>query len=276
MQNLARWLGSIALVGVLSVAGAAQAAFQGSDNFNDNFKDPTLWGPDSTAGGNSGTLTEINGRLEYTAVANPGVVSNARRPWILNQGVYDKSWYAQMDAFVGFNSPNTDDNDGGSIAMAIRNNDAGSNDQAALLVRDVGGERFIRVSVSHLGVQQFFADVPFSGSLVSVQIAFDAAAEAFSFFWDSNGPTGGLNFDLIATVGINSGGNDWGMDASSLFNAALFGSGGTIAIASGELYADNFLLVTSALLVSEPAMLAILAGLAVVLVLQQRAVSDRT
>src|ERR1035437_5593655 len=86
----------LAVAVVASCGSPALAALSGSDNFNDNTKDTSKWGADTTAG--AGVLTETNGRLEF----NNGGISNpsgdiALRPWILNSVTYAEAWNAQVD-----------------------------------------------------------------------------------------------------------------------------------------------------------------------------------
>jgi hypothetical protein len=85
----------VIVVNAFACLSAFSAIFNGSDNFNDNSKDPSLWGTDVTTG--NGALNEINGRLEYTSTRTG--VNDANRPWILNFGSYGENWAIQLDVF---------------------------------------------------------------------------------------------------------------------------------------------------------------------------------
>jgi hypothetical protein len=71
---------AIWILGVFAafVAHEGRASLNGSDDFNDNSKDPARWGIDFTAG--VGLLTETNGRLEYTTSGASTGFDLAARP----------------------------------------------------------------------------------------------------------------------------------------------------------------------------------------------------
>ena len=69
------------------------AIFTGSDNFNDNFKDPSLWGSDASQG--SGALNETDSRLEYTG--SGAGISDSNRPWIPNYASFISAWELRLD-----------------------------------------------------------------------------------------------------------------------------------------------------------------------------------
>lgn len=252
------------LAAALSGAPEAAADFLGGDNFNDNIKDTTRWGPD-VVGGGAGALNETNSRLEYTTSLVSGGVNNAVRPWILNQGAYNLSWFVQMDAFIGFTSPATGVFHGGNISLGVDNH-ADSGDSANLQFADVNGQRVVRIGVFRDGFTQLFLDTPAANSsLVTLRIAFDAVGQTLTFLFDGDGPAGGLALSPITSISIGSGSANWGMDASSLFDARIFGAAGEVVITSGQLFADNFVAES----VPEPGTLALL-GCAISLIALRR------
>src|SRR6185295_7925259 len=85
----------VIVVNAFACLSAFSANFGGSDNFNDNFKAPSLWGADVSSG--NGALNEVNGRLDYTSTR--AGANDANRPWILNFGGYDQNWAIQLDVF---------------------------------------------------------------------------------------------------------------------------------------------------------------------------------
>jgi hypothetical protein len=73
----------------------AQAAINGSENFNGNAENTTNWGSDITLG--DGVLTQTDQQLQYTASPYIGEQDYSYRPWILNQATYNTSWDVILD-----------------------------------------------------------------------------------------------------------------------------------------------------------------------------------
>ena len=72
---------------------SGQAFADGTDDFNDNSKDPALWGLDEVKG--QGQLNEINGRLEYTTTGSGTSLDSSDRP-LRRRFPYNAPWAIQI------------------------------------------------------------------------------------------------------------------------------------------------------------------------------------
>jgi hypothetical protein len=239
------WVGIVLLAGVAPCRGN----LVGSDNFDDNFKDPTKWGADSVLG--SGVLTETNGRLEYSVASSDGV-DQSSRPWILNQGSYDANWSVQVDlglsefALSGFEFL--------TMGMSIINADD-SLDRLIVSLAQTSGSRhyFVRATEdSPVGVDTVVAT---TSLLAALRVTFNAADKTLTVEYDDDAGAGGYNWTPIVVVDVDSVGLDWSMSSGSAFNVALFGNSMDVVVPSGSAFADNFRVIP------EPVSLAMLAPL---------------
>jgi hypothetical protein len=227
-------------------AASLRADFIGSDNFNDNSKDPTKWGADIVL--STGLQTETNGRLEYTQSASGFDIS--QRPWILNSGSYVDSWAVQMDAHLdlGLNQ---------SVSFFLAKT-GDFNRQADLIFQSFpfnapAPPAFVNAQIIP-DISNFNGRVTgqvgtASGDL-SLRIAFDALTKELTLQWDADGANNGYVWSTIAQGDIASGVADWGMTDTSTFYLAI-SQAGSGPVASGQNYADNF----SATTVPEPSSL---------------------
>ncbi|HCN29768.1 MAG TPA: hypothetical protein DIT64_13690 [Verrucomicrobiales bacterium] len=207
----------------------------GGDNFNDNDRNATKWGPDDS--GNTGALNEVNGRLEYTGDGMASPFGYSERPWILNTGSYTQDWEARVDVHVGHVSL-AEEGDRLQMVLAVYGGD--SVGEVQLEVEHVGGSipqrRFRYTTEGDVG--ETHADT--SSTDGSLRISFDAASKMLSFYYDFNGPEGGHAWTLLKTVDVDAPATDWMMDASSRFTLAVFGEHQGMTVNSGDAYADNF------------------------------------
>ncbi len=214
------------------------AALVGSDDFEDNFKDPTKWGADTGLGALSGTFTETNGRLEFTTA---GTDSFETRPWVLNFGSFVENWEVQLDTTIatvagfgrfmglGLEVRRTNNSD---LRMGILHESAQSawDYYSYLLNPDTSG--------SNSGTLPGAA----SGA---VRIVFDAETKVLSSYYDADGPVGGYAWTMAASFGVTGSGGatgnaDWSMTATDEFQILVHASSGSRSVGSGLVYGDNF------------------------------------
>ena len=210
------------------------AAFNGSDDFNDNSKDLTKWGPDIVSG--SAALTETNLRLEYTVA---GGTATALRPWVANTGSYTSDWSLQLDV----NLPTLALTTGQAyhIGLTVRNGDDTTDTFLTALELDNISGTPSRVFLSVLntnGSNQGEVTSTTTSTSAAVRMRYDAASTTLFSEFDANGAVGGYNFTGFDSRNIST----WNMTASSVFQATVFGgseSGVVITSASG-VAGDNF------------------------------------
>lgn len=232
-----------AFLAVLMPANS-RANFAGSDNFDDNSKDLARWGGDSGFGAPPGSLTEINGRIEFSSSSAVGNTYRAR-PWTLNLGSYVEDWEVRMDttvlAFVDadeFNSVGigleiwkTSDP---TFYVGVEHENTGAG-RDYYSYMGFGDENLIETASS--------SAVPGQGA---VHVTFSASTKVLQTFYDFNGPTNGYEWTPLAAFGLTGTGptnTNWGMTAADTFTAVIFGYSLDHASPTGMVYGDNFVLI---------------------------------
>lgn len=241
----------LALIGWAAATSAFAVSFIGSDNFNDNFKDPSLWGTDDISG--NGALNEINSRLEFTA--SVAGVSDAVRPWILNYASYSSTWELRLDVF---NSHVAATNEVSSFGMEVFQRGDPNDSVFVELFSVLGSKGFYSV----LRANDVYAAEIDSGNLNStfgsLRMSYDGANKIITTSYDVDGPANGFTWIPLGSFGINGSGGTtgnatWGMDDTSEFSLTVYGYSENTTMTGGMLYGDNFVAVP------EPATWALLA-----------------
>ena len=203
---------------VATVTAECRADFSGTDNFNDNSKDPAFWGTDLVAGG---LLTEANGRLEYTTSGVPTGNDVAVRPWILNFGTYTQNWEIQIDVNVP-RSPYQ----GISLPLAVF---PGTDLNAVFANRfsvelnqfqDFGDKLKIQSTVSANTAEIVVGRVVTTSTSAALRIAFDANTKVLSAYYDEDGPVCGYSWRLLGSTNVPTG---WNMPSASVFGVIVAG-----------------------------------------------------
>jgi hypothetical protein len=241
---------AVLFVGFTSQTTRAQCGSSGSDDFNDNSRSTTNWGPDLYYLPMHAQLTETNGRLEYTT---PGGASSyqASRPWVLTYGSYLSDWEAQVDINLG-GIVLTQNQSHVELGFSVFNEATGS-DLSHLEVMSIVLDLFRNSSGQ---VQRDFsvyfwtngAEVlPRWPSLITpsqkvgLRINFECNTKTLVASYDEDGGTGGYHWTPVVTNRIDTAGFSWNMNAASRFQVAVGGSSGGIGVGSGDqVFADNF------------------------------------
>jgi hypothetical protein len=205
----------------------------GGDNFNDEAKSPARWGDDEGDGDSS--LTEVNGRLEYTKTST--LDAWAGRPWIANSGSYTEDWEAVVDVHVG-DTPMSEDHD--DLRIWLDAKVGGQMASVQLELKRMGGVQGRKFRYLNEGAGGDEVEVATLTSDASLRIAFDAEEKTLDFFHDADGSTNGYVWTLLGTLDVDHPLSDWGLDDDSRFIISIGGESEGIQVPSGLAYADNF------------------------------------
>lgn len=212
------------LAGIMLCCGTALAELGGSDDFNDNVRDPAKWQLYALD-----LLSETNGHLEFTSAG----FGHEQGTWIwnLNAGSYTQDWVVVVDA-VNSCAPISVGN--AIIGIAVANSSDFS---------DVFLAQFVAIVVpiassgwSINGIPNWaVANHPVSTNAIRLKIAFDSTAKVLSSSYDS-----GSGFTALTNLYVGG----WTMTDTDTFTVAIDGQSDTYAVSPGDLYADNFRALT--------------------------------
>jgi len=234
--NTALWTLSVTAV---IFASNCSAALNGSDDFNDNSKDPSKWGTDFVLG-TVGRLTETNARLEFTTSGIPDHSTLVARPWILNFGTSTQNWEVHYDVSVpqlGFPEALC----GLGISLST-NLDPGNIFSIDLFTStNGGGERVFKIKFAANGSEQWtLAESSTASTYAGLRIAFDASTKVLSAYYDENGPTSGYSWTLLGSTNISTA---WSISPATEFGvlvAARVEESSRLVTSADNLFGDNF------------------------------------
>jgi hypothetical protein len=233
------------LAGACSLLLSAVACGDGSDNFNDNSKDPAKWGADEVTG--NGVLTEAGQQLRYTC---PGGTfeDQVDRPWDLTRFPYNADWEIQIDAFNGTNP-----------VPPFQVNSMGITLESPLSADDyLYHEWYNSALVSGparkgANVQMIAGDVNQGGSdssdlptaTVGLRLAWDGATKVLTCYYDTD-PSDGYQWIELGSFGLSAAGGgatanaDWGLADSDRFFISVYGYSSAMTVTAGQMFLDNF------------------------------------
>jgi PKD repeat protein len=229
-MNQALWIAGLLAV---ALAGECRASLNGSDDFNDNIKDPARWGPDLVQG--VGSLTERNGRLEFTTTGLATPSTLVGRPWVLNYGSYTQDWAVQIDASLpelGF--PET------TIGLSVNagtNADFNNRCAVQLFDSDSEGRSFLMKFRANGGSDEREAQQATASTFAALRIAFDASTKVLSTYYDEDGPANGYSWTLLGSTNVAA----WNIAPTDVFGVWIFARVQDGSVASADnVFADNF------------------------------------
>lgn len=230
MKPLLNTLTMLAIM--MGINYTSHANLNGSDDFNDNFKDTAKWGIDA---GDGGVLTETNQRLEFTKAGTADAFMG--RPWILNAGSYVDDWELRLDIHVSIVAvPSIGDDLRFILSVESGDNSAEINLETANESGNVV-RRFDAHSEGPGGGESHFSTSTTDGA---VRMTFDAATKELRYWYDDNGATGGYLWTLLHTTDLDAPATNWALNNNSTFNVTLGGESEGVVVNSGDTYADNF------------------------------------
>ncbi len=229
------------LIGGLVITGRVLANFEGSDDFNHNFRNSSLWGTEAYL---QGRFIERNDRLEYSASSWP---SESFLPWVGSTGDFTRAWAVQIDYF---NAVPISTGGSAGVSFQIANS---ANRGSALsfgAYRDATGMHFsgrLSFGAQYSPVQNLAVAGGGSGT---IRIEFDPVTKVLSTLYAINTSVS-PEFVLVGSYGVAGGGGsvgnfDWGMAGGGDFELTLIASSNFASVPEGLLNADNFVAVPEA------------------------------
>jgi len=223
---------------------ATHVNFSGTDDFNDNAKNGSLWGADTVQNGvppNSGgnpNLTETNGRMEYTETTGAPVgVYSAERPWIKNAGSYVDGWDIRMDLHLAATTAMPDSGDQAAVGMRVYSPHHSADFRFEQF--NVGGTIYRGLHASNDGPGARGARHSISGTEVSLRMSFDPATKTLSCYFDENGAANGYAWTRLHDIDMDDNVTDWELHEGN-FLTSVYGQSSGVAITSGDAIMDNF------------------------------------
>lgn len=223
-------------------------ALAGADDFNDNSKDLSKWrGTDSAVGG--GVLTEVNGRLEFTAKS--AAKSASQRPWIRNFGsLLHGGFEAIADGHNDVNQPPPPASGAdprASIGLVIYNS-ADPTDKITVTMErgDTGSvTEYFRFSRYANGIEEGQYNMLLPGADGSVRLLYDSVTRTITGFYDADGAANGYTWtEFIAPYDIGISANlastPWSLTGDPVLGVSVEGYAERMVVPSGKLYIDNF------------------------------------
>jgi uncharacterized delta-60 repeat protein len=240
----------------LTATGLGAGPLSGTDNFNDNSKDPTTWAAiDVTTGGAS--LVEANGRLEYRVTTPDVSYDEASRPWALNIARNTDAFDVILDVFNNVNpagaanasvgvSVTSLENTEDSIYMELGRSGPGGDGSgflAGLSSNVYGGDEVppFTTPTNHPAV-----------TTGSVRLSYNPTTKVFTAYYDATGSGDGFQWQSYGTFGVGDApGNGatrnspWQLSGNKGFIVSISGFSEALVVGSGSVYADNFSVITT-------------------------------
>jgi hypothetical protein len=240
--------------GPLSATTTILPADADRDDFDDGIVDGAKWSADDTDG--RGTLTETNGRLEYSA--DPGTRDDlSYRRWIGDSPRYEQDWEARIEIF---NSVSPAGDQAASFGIQIINgSDPDDSIQFEMYdswIDTPSNQRGFYSELVGNGVTSASVDSdtlhPIDITSGTIRLSYDSAAKVITVLFDLVG--GSIDWVELGSFGLagsggQSGNVDWQMSAATEFSVAIYGISASpfgnppfLTVSGGQLYGDNFIL----------------------------------
>ncbi|MDP6634075.1 MAG: PEP-CTERM sorting domain-containing protein [Phycisphaerae bacterium] len=248
---------------MLMTCPLAQANFGGSDDFNDNSKDTSLWGDDIIEEDIGVTLTETNQAVYLIGTAEVNYECDYLRPWIKNYWSYTEDWAVQVEV----NIPSVALGAGHGVGLSLEVVNLDDPEDYAfvyLLQAEYGGNYgsgrdFIAEVKTNEGTVYGPTFAATSSTNAALRLRWDASDTTLYMQYDSDGAADGFGWTTLDSENLSRDETDWDMGANSAFGVRIgafletVGDSSVTISQSDEVKMDNFNAVP------EPATLSLLA-----------------
>ncbi len=219
---------------------------QQGDDFNDNSRDTAKWSLDEIDG--FGMLRETGQVLMYTC-SRGSSYDESIRPWHASKLPFNADWEVQVDlANTSILSQNNHTNSFGISVVDEKSNFA--NEIYGELYRSRSGGPPTRSGFyAELWKNDSYVASADTGSLAvttaAVRLAFRAANKVVTVYYDIDN-SNGYNWVVYGSFGLAGAGGatgnaNWGLSNSDRLLVAVYGYSSNMAVPSGKIYGDNFL-----------------------------------
>lgn len=216
----------------------------GADDFNDNSKDTSKWGPNDFEG--NGVLAEAGQKLRYTCGSGT-VEDDAEWPWNATRFPYNADWEMQIDCH---NSTNP-------VAPAQLNS------MGITLESPLAADTFVyhefynsAIGIGSTARTGFNADMTVGGASVggedsgeqfitdgAIRLRWNSTTKVLTCEQDTN-PADGYQWVVLSTFGLDGAGGthnaDWGMADTDQFFMSVYGYSALMSVPAGQMTVDNF------------------------------------
>jgi uncharacterized delta-60 repeat protein len=240
----------------LTGTGLGAGPLSGTDDFNDNSKDPTTWAAiDTTSGG--ATLVETNGRVEYRVTTPDASYDEASRPWALNIARNTDTFDVILDVFNNVNPAGASNASIGITVTSLEN----SQDHIYMELYRGGpstdGKGFLAGLSSNVygGNEVPPFTTPSSHPTVtsgSVRLSYNPTTKVFTAYYDTTGSGDGFQWQSYGTFGVGDApGNGatrnspWQLSGNKGFIVSISGYSEALVVGSASVYADNYTATTT-------------------------------
>ncbi len=225
---------------LLLIAPVARA--DGSDDFNDNSKDPAKWGADSVNG--NGVLSETAGVLRYTCSSGT-TEDSVERLW-KGRFPYNTDWAVQVDfhnstTVVGPLQVN-------ALGITLGSPTSGNTYLFHEFYNSASGGGPARTGIyANMGVNGTSVGGEDTGGVAfttgALRMSYNGTSHVLTCFYDED-PSDGYQWLYLSSFGLaGSGGTyngNWGMGPSDKFFLSVFGYSVAMSVPAGQMHLDNF------------------------------------
>jgi hypothetical protein len=234
----------IAVASFLALLITPAALADGSDDFNDNSKDPAKWGTDVVHG--NGALSETANVLRYTCSSGT-TEDSANRPWNSTRFPYNADWVVQVDCFN--NSSPVAPLQVNSMGITLESPLSGD----TYLYHEVYNSALGIGSIERTGFETRMTVNGVSGggedsggmtfTTGAVRLSWNGSTHVLTCFYDSD-PSDGYQWNYLSSFGLaGSGGTynaNWGMAPTDQFFLSVYGYSSAMSVPAGQMHLDNF------------------------------------
>lgn len=227
----------------------------GIDDFDDGVRDISAWGDADTVVGDA-TLSEIDGRVQFTSNSGSGSDESAVRTWQLNRAATTNDWQAEVFVFLPYYLPLFAD--GQKVDMGLRVGVVGDPGRsadlrvAAMMASGVVNrtvEGAVQTNGEPVKAQEVAIKRSDSGGWI--RFRFDASSKSLLTEFASVDQPG--NWTAVSSLLLDSPGINWQLTDQDKFAVSLVAASNSYSVrSSDQVWFDNFLAASKPVILEQP------------------------